>query len=160
MSSYPTIRRSGCFTSTPIYRYTLYARGLYAADPNAHVIAHRRCPTMVRRGHPYAWGARRAPHGRSARIARPCTALSPPTISRATPCVRAAPPGAPPAEDARPPPRTIVAWMVGVSRNTRGAPAPVRAAHPARPRPPRRCGDTDSAPLVGSRTWIGRTSAL
>jgi len=78
-------------------------------------------------------GGAGAPEG----AARPCTALNPPTMARASPCI-AAPPGAPPTEDARPPTTTIVAGMAGVSRNT-------RAAHPARPRPPQRRGDTDRA---------------
>jgi len=43
-------------------------------------------PAMVRRGAPCAHGARRAPHGRGARAARPCSAFSLPTIPRATPC--------------------------------------------------------------------------
>ncbi len=101
---------------------------------------------MVRRGHPCARGARRARHGPPARTARPCTALSPPTISRATPCIRVAPPGDPPAEDARPPTRTIVAGMVGMSRNT--------PAYPTRPRPHRRRGDTDrTLGRASRRAW-------
>jgi len=89
-------------------------------------------PTMVRRGHLCARGARRAPHGPRARAPR--SARRPLLVQRRAP-------GAPPAEDARPPPRTIVAGMVGVSRNTRGAPAPVVLAVTARPSPPTPAGE-------------------
>ncbi len=99
-------------------------------------------PTMVRRGHPCAHGDRRAPHGRPhgprARAQR--SGCRPLLVQRRASAPR------PPAPRLR---RTRVLLPGPLShgwwgcQGTRAAPAPVCAAHPARPRPHQRRGDTD-----------------
>ncbi len=113
---------------------------------------------MIRRDRPCARGARRAPHGRSARATRPCTALSPPTISRATPCVRASP--------RRPACGGCASSSQDHCRMDGGGVKEHARRPPARPRPHRRHGDTDrtlgqarrGGPAVapGPRTIVGR----
>ncbi len=95
-------------------------------------------------------GARRAVHGRplGPRARAPRSARRPCPVQRraSAPC-----PPAPLLRRARPPTRAIIACMMGVSRNT-------RAAHPARPRPPQRRGDTDR-PLERRQGGRGRAGA-